>query len=57
MIMAFAAEKDLEMIQLDIKTAFLYETLEEEIHMKQSEGFIIPGKEKEVCRLVKVSMA
>ncbi|KZS13017.1 Uncharacterized protein APZ42_021944 [Daphnia magna] len=53
MIMAIAAEKDLEMIQLDIKTTFLYGTLEEEIYMKQPEGFIIPGKEEEVCRLVK----
>ena len=53
MVMAIAAEKDLEMIQLDVKTAFLYGTLEEEIYMKQPEGFAIPGKEEEVCRLVK----
>ena len=53
MVMAIAAEKDLEMIQLDVKTAFLYGTLEEEIYMKQPEGFTIPGKEEEVCRLVK----
>ena len=53
MIMAIAAEKDLEMIQLDVKTAFLYGTLEEEIYMKQPEGFIIPGKEEEVRCLVK----
>lgn len=41
------------MIQLDVKTAFLYGTLKEEIYMKQPEGFIVPGKEEEVCRLVK----
>jgi hypothetical protein len=45
--MAIAAEKDLEMIQLDVKTAFLYGTLGEEIYMKQPEGFIVPGKEEE----------
>jgi hypothetical protein len=53
MIMAIATEKDLEMIQLVVKTAFLYGTLEEEIYMKQPEGFIIPGKEEEVRCLVK----
>ena len=53
MIMAIAAEKDLEMIQLDVKTAFLYGTQEKEIYMKQPECFIVPWKEEEVCRLVK----
>jgi hypothetical protein len=53
LILAIAAAKNLEMIQLDVKTAFLYGTLDEEIYMKQPEGFVIPGKEKEVCRLIK----
>lgn len=52
LILAIAAAKNLEMIQLDVKTAFLYGTLDEEIYMKQPEGFVIPGKE-EVYRLVK----
>ena len=52
-IMAIAATRDLEMIQLDVKTAFLYGTLDEEIYMQQPEGFIVPGKEGEVCRLIK----
>ena len=53
MIMAIAAEKNLEMISLDVKTAFLYGDLDEEIYMHQPEGFILPGREGEVCRLIK----
>lgn len=52
-VLAIAAAKDLEMIQLDIRTAFLYGELQEEIYMEQPEGFIIPGKEEHVCRLLK----
>ena len=36
-----------------MKTAFLYGDLEEEIYMKQSEGFAEEGKEELVCRLTK----
>jgi len=34
-----------------VKTAFLHGELEEDIHMYQPEGFIVPGKEKFVCNL------
>ena len=34
-----------------MKTAFLHGELEEDIHMDQPEGFIVPGKEKFVCNL------
>jgi hypothetical protein len=53
LILAIAAAKNLEMIQLDVKTAFLYGTLDEEIYMKKPEGFVFPGKEQEVCRCQK----
>lgn len=53
MLLAFVALYDLELEQLDVKTAFLYGELEEEIYMKQPEGFAIPGKESQVCRLKK----
>ena len=36
-----------------MKTAFLHGELEEEIYMKQPEGFTVPGKENYVSRLKK----
>ena len=36
---------------MDVKTAFLNGSLEENIHMKQPEGFIEKGKEHLVCKL------
>ena len=52
---AFAeiASLDLEVIQFDIKTAFLYAKLDKPIYMKQPQGFVVPGKEDHVCLLVK----
>ena len=53
MLIALAAVHDLKNHQMDVKTAFLNRELEEEIYMEQPEGFIVPSKEKKVCRLVK----
>ena len=52
-VLSITAAQDLEMLQLDIKTAFLNGNLEEEIYLEQPEGFIVTGKETKVCRLRK----
>ncbi|KAJ8507855.1 hypothetical protein ONZ45_g9806 [Pleurotus djamor] len=51
MILALAALNGLHLEALDVKTAFLYGKLDEEIYMEQPEGFRIPGKEDFVLRL------
>jgi hypothetical protein len=53
LVLAIVAVFNLEMLQLDIKTAFLYGKLEETIFMRQPEGYVIPGREEEVCYLNK----
>ncbi len=52
-LLSLAATLDLELVQLDVKTAFLYGDLDEELYIEQPEGFIQPGKENFVCRLKK----
>ncbi|GKV52757.1 hypothetical protein SLEP1_g59325 [Rubroshorea leprosula] len=52
-ILALAASLNLEIEQLDVKTAFLHGDLEEEIYMKQPEGFEVQGKKNLVCKLKK----
>lgn len=50
-LFALAALFDLELYQMDVKTAFLHGDIDVEIYMKQPEGFVVPGKEKLVCKL------
>ncbi|KAK5996264.1 Retrovirus-related Pol polyprotein from transposon TNT 1-94 [Cladobotryum mycophilum] len=50
-IFALAASEDLEIEQMDVKTAFLYGTVDEEIYMQQPEGF--SDKTSRVCKLKK----
>ena len=51
--MALVAHYDLELHQMDVKTAFLNGSLEEEVYMDQPEGFSIEGKENLACKLKK----
>ena len=53
MIIAIVALRNLEVHQMDVKIAFLNEDLHEEIYIKQPEGFVVPGLEHRVCKLVK----
>ncbi|MCO5567515.1 hypothetical protein L7F22_021209 [Adiantum nelumboides] len=50
-LFAIAAALDLELDQMDVHTAFLPGDVEEELYMKQPEGFVILGKEHLVCKL------
>lgn len=52
-MLSLAATLNLEVEQMDVKTAFLHGDLEEEIYMKQPDGFLVKGKEDYVCRLRK----
>jgi transposase InsO family protein len=52
-ILAIGAALDLEMHQMDVKTAFLNGDLEEDIYMVQPEGFVQQGNEHLVCKLQK----
>ena len=53
MLIALVSMYDLKIHQMDVKKTYLNGELEEEIYMEQPEGFIVPSKEKKVCRLVK----
>ena len=52
-IMALSAHFDLELHQMDVKTAFLNGELEEDIFMSQPTGFIERGKNNLICKLNK----
>jgi uncharacterized metal-binding protein len=52
-MLAIVALFDLELEQLDVKTAFLHEDLDKEIYMTQHQGFSAPGQEHLVCHLQK----
>lgn len=52
-ILAIAAARDLELIQLDVTTAFLNGLIDEVVYIAQPEGYVVPGRELDVCRLNK----
>ena len=52
-LIALSVQYGLKLHQADVTTAFLNGELEEEVFMRQPEGFVTPGKEQFVCRLKK----
>jgi hypothetical protein len=52
-ILSIASSRDLDMMQLDVQTAFLHGEVIEELYVNQLEGFIANGNESLVCRLHK----
>ena len=51
--MALVAHYDLELHQMDVKTAFLNGELHEDVYMAEPEGFVMEGKDHLACKLKK----
>ncbi|GJT46114.1 zinc finger, CCHC-type containing protein, partial [Tanacetum coccineum] len=52
-LIAMASIHILIIYQMDVKTTFLNGELDEEVYMNQPQGFIMPGNENKVCKLIK----
>jgi hypothetical protein len=53
LLLSTVTPRKMKMVQLDVKIAFLYGNLTEEIYMEPTEIFITPGHENEICLLKK----
>lgn len=52
-LLTVSASLDMEMVQMDVSTAFLNGNIDEELFIDQPEGFVEKGKETFVCKLNK----
>ena len=52
-LLSVATAFDFEVEQMDVKTTFLHGDLDEEIFMKQPEGYAVKGNKELVCKLKK----
>nr|GEX30594.1 zinc finger, CCHC-type [Tanacetum cinerariifolium] len=52
-LIAMASIHNLIIHHMDVKMAFLNGELDEEVYMNQPRGFIMPGNENKVCKLIK----
>ena len=50
---SLVAQLNLELVQLDVKIAFLHGEVVEVFYMTQPNGFIVDGKENMLCKLEK----
>ncbi|GKA88639.1 zinc finger, CCHC-type containing protein [Tanacetum coccineum] len=53
LLIALALIRNLIIHQMDVKTTFLYDELDYVAYMSQPRGFIMPGNENKVCKLIK----
>ena len=52
-LLAFALRNDLLFQEMDVVTAFLNGTLEQDFYMQQPDGYLQQGKEYLICKLKK----
>ena len=52
-LLSITVLEDWDIEALDVKMAFIFGELNEEIYMEQPEGFVKKGQEKKVCCLLK----
>ncbi|GJV69836.1 putative ribonuclease H-like domain-containing protein [Tanacetum coccineum] len=53
LFLAFASYKGFLVYQMDVKSAFLYDTIEEEVYVHQPPGFVDPAHPNKVYKVVK----
>ncbi|GJX04824.1 putative ribonuclease H-like domain-containing protein [Tanacetum coccineum] len=53
LFLAFASFMGFIVYQMDVKSAFLYGTIDEEVYVSQPHGFVDPGHPKKVYKVVK----
>nr|GEV68684.1 hypothetical protein [Tanacetum cinerariifolium] len=53
LFIAYVAHKSFTVYQMDVKTAFLYDSLKEEVYVNQPDGFVDPYHPDKVYRLIK----
>ena len=53
LFLAFASYKGMTVYQMDVKSAFLYGTIEEEVYVAQPQGFVDPHNPDKVYKVVK----
>lgn len=50
-LLTVAGHHRMSVHHIDVKSAYLHGRLQEDIYMQQPKGFVLPGKEKLVCKL------